>query len=87
MNLPKELTRKRDELISNYNFKVSDNKQIGKDFYAAAVEDMIRESQSLLKAISQWKIQVDTHGGDYLPGNYNQISQSLKEWQDKFGTV
>lgn len=36
-------------------------------------------------AFSTWKLQVDAHGGDYLPGNYRQISQALAALEKELG--
>jgi hypothetical protein len=32
-----------------------------------------------VEACEKWKLQVETHGGYYLPGNAKQISQALRE--------
>lgn len=39
-------------------------------------------AKKLVRAVRNWKKQVDEHGGDYLPGNYKQMIEALKDWED-----
>ena len=53
----------------------------GKEVFlkAACFDEYGRVFEKLLIACRTWIRQVDENGGDYLPGNYKQISEALKD--------
>lgn len=51
------------------------------DFHVIELAPMLKMMDEMAEAISNWKIQVETYGGDYLPGNYKQLITAHESYQ------
>jgi len=71
-----EIKKDYEKLIKDYNDELETSRH-----RALRIAELQAQADKLAEAISNFKKQADLYGGDYLPGNYIQMSEALADYE------